>query len=373
MSRKPTTIGFTILLTIGLIAGCQSTVPPAPTEIPTAITATITLTATTAPSGTPTVTANVSATPGQSSATFRPMSTATHPLLQKVTAQILTSTATPKAFCIVAQSGDTLLSLLFRGGYENANGSSAFRQLNGMPPDSNVIVVGQSYCIPPFTPTPTPLGFEQTQQARVGILPTTGPTAPPGEYIVVDGDSALTIEIKTEVALSVICALNPLPDGINCAGCDLSAPIFQAKCRPIIRVGQHLKIPGPTPTPSLTPTLSGSETATPTLAYRAPAILSPPSGGSISGSLVRLEWISLSLRDPNDTYLILLSETGGASTRNIQLTTRANSIDLNPVDLPTAPGTYQFYWQMAVAHVEPDGSLTVTSDKSTPYSFTYTP
>jgi len=212
---KPIGLGLTAIVAIGLLSGCQSTVPPVPTEIPTAITPTVTVTLTIAPSMSVTPTASLPNTLDVPSATFRPMATATYALPQKVTALLLTATPTPKAFCITAQSGDTIVSLLAKGGYADTGAASAFRQLNGMAPDSNVISAGHSYCIPQFTPTPTPRGYELTYAAQRSILPTDGPTAPPGEYIVKDTDTALSIEINTGVALSVICSLNPLPNGLN--------------------------------------------------------------------------------------------------------------------------------------------------------------
>jgi len=189
-------------------------------------------------------------------------------------------------------------------------------------------------------------------------------------------DTTIQIEINTGVALSLMCRLNPLPGGLNCAGCDLSAPIFQAKCRVTVVVGQHIKIPGPTPTPTITPTLTGNETATATPAYSAPRPLFPSSGASVStdSGQIRLEWLpTRGLLQSDEVYLVLLTDTDpNGSPRNFQFTTQATSLLIPVTSLPTDTGTHSVLWLVGVARLAADGSAILISDRSAPAQFNWT-
>ncbi|MHB8625029.1 MAG: LysM peptidoglycan-binding domain-containing protein [Aggregatilineales bacterium] len=353
-------------LLIGLLlAGCRSDIqPPAPTVIPT-------LTATVASSLTPTPSPSPSGSI-EPSATFRPVITSTSgPTTAALVINTPTNTPTLGPICITAKQGDTIGSLLSKGGYGDFSAAAAFRELNHMPPGSNDIVAGQQYCIPRPTPTPTPQHWEQTLAIVASLLPTAGAqtTIP---YTVQKNDGVLSIELKFGITLAQLCALNPMPNGLNCGGCNLKA-IGQEGCHPIVVVGQILKVPGPTPTPTITPTLTGSETATSTPSYSAPRILYPANGTNVSGA-VRLEWLpTRGLLQPDDVYLILLTDTDpNGSPRNIQYTTQATSWLIPGTDIPADNVTHIVYWQVSVAHLAADGSAVLLSDKSAPASFTWT-
>ena len=368
-----------LMLTVGLLAGCQSNVPPVPTVIPT-VTATLAASLTPLPSPTTTGSPVPTDTPAPTvslapSATFRPLISVTPgPTSAVVLQPSATLIPTLGPICMTAQTNDTVFSLLFRGGYNDTSAAPAFRELNKMAPNSNIITAGAQYCVPRPTGTPAPANYQQTVVAQNALLPTSGPMVliP---YKVQDGDTTLLIEIKTGVALSQMCRLNPLPGGLNCAGCDLSAAIFQAKCRVTVVVGQTIMIPGPTPTPTITPTLSGSETATATPAYSAPRPLYPGSGAIVGsdGGQIRLEWLpTRGLLQPDEAYLVLLTDTAADGTpRNFQFTTQATSLLIPVTTLPAEPGAHQVLWLVTVARIAPDGSAILISDRSAPAQFTW--
>ncbi len=363
MMRTQRWIYPALLICLALV-GCRPDTLPNPTVIPTV---TITITATVPP------TLSISNTPAPPSATFLPIVTATiAPTPISAVLSVPSVEPTLAALCVTAQANDTITTLLYHAGYGDLSAAPAFRILNKMPPNSNVIQVGQTYCIPRPTQTPTPPGGELTQTAQAPLLPTSG-AATYLDYVIKAGDSAGSIEANTGVALSLICKLNPAPSGINCAGCDLNAPIFQAKCRPILVVNNHLRLPGPTPTPTITPTLTGSETATPLPAYDAPIPLSPVDGQAVSGPQ-RLEWLPIAgILQPDQTYMVLMTDaTVEGNPRNAQLTTQATSL-LIPADfMPQDGAPHTIHWLVGVAQIGADGSAILISPKSAPMTFTWT-
>ncbi len=353
------------LLLIGLgLAGCRAeTLPPNPTVIPSLTSTVLPLTLTASP------TLSVSLAP---SPTFRPMITATNgPTAVAVVADAPIAIPTLAPICFTAKANDTIVTLLSAGGYADLSAAPAFRQLNNLPPGSSTIQIGQKYCVPRPTSTPTPEGYELTQAAQRSILPTTGAMILT-EYVVKEGDTPFAVELKTSVALSLICRLNPLPDGLNCAGCNLNAPIYGAGCRPTLRIGQHLKLPGPTPTPTITPTLTGSETPTAIPAYSAPVILSPVSGATVSGS-ARLSWMPASgTLKADEVYLVLMTDaTVSGSPRNIQQTMQVTSWLLPPDYGPTDANPRTIYWQVGIARIGEDGIAILISEKSPAMAFTW--
>jgi len=354
-------------LALLVLAGCSSNPQPpsTPTVIPTQAPPSLTLPASVSPAPSSVVT--LGPTPS-----FRPMITPTPGEASPVAVvNVIAPTATAKPNCVTARKGDTLYIILANNGYDTSV-LPAFRALNNMPPDSSIISEGGTYCLPIRTMTPTPEGYEKTRASMEGVLPTRGAIT----YIyhpIKKGDTTLLLELLYGVPLGVICQLNPLPDGLNCGGCKLDAPLGQAGCRVLLSVGMKIRLPGPPPSATVTPTLTGNETATATLAYTAPRVLAPRNGDSISGQ-VRLQWLPPGgILAPDEVYLILMSEAvPGAQARNFQKTTQDVSYLLTPEDLPREPGPHTIYWQVGVARLGPDGVAIVLGEKTPPISFTWT-
>jgi hypothetical protein len=269
----------------------------------------------------------------------------------------------PTISCYTAKAGDTVIGIVFQGGYGDLNAAAAaFRQENGM--RDNNIIVGSRYCLPARTYTPTPAGFDLTRTVQARILPTSaGMTFI--EHTIKTGDTTLGLELRYGVPLGVICNLNPPPAGINCTGCKLDAGIGQAGCRVLIREGQKLRLPGPPPTPTITPTISRSETPTPTPAYAPPRLVAPEVSGTVNGA-IRLRWLPMGgVLKADEVYMVIMTEnTSDGVPRNFQYTTTATSF-LVPMDhLPNDSTPHNLYWRVGVARQTPDGALILISGLS---------
>ncbi|MDW8300221.1 MAG: LysM peptidoglycan-binding domain-containing protein [Anaerolineae bacterium] len=355
-----------VALTFSLIlaAACQADALPQPTLAPTH-----------SPSPSPTPSVTPTPAPPQTEPlevpTLRPMILATQPVPPTVVAQIVPPTPTMLPPCFVARPGDTLYGLLARSGlYQEASPAllAAFRELNGMPLNSNNIQAGNTYCVPLPTPTPTPLGYEATQTAVARELPELAVRVfAEATYVVREGENITTVQLNSGATLRELCAMNP-PTVLNCTGCDLTKPIGAQGCRPIVVVGQALKIPGPTHTPTITPTRSGLETATPTPPYGAPRLVSPLHQAEVRGD-VQLIWLPVTILQPDEFYLIVWSDM----TRQLtwQHTTRATSFRLPRELTPPSGTTHVINWQVGVARQQADGSYLVVSPWSLIHSFTW--
>lgn len=339
----------------------QPTTPP--TEGPTTIPATTTRAITPTPlpeftfAPTPTFRPVLSPTPTDSIATVPPVPVAAQP--------------TQRETCTKAGKNDTISAILTRLNFDYS-GLDAFRDRNNIPPGSNIIIEGSTYCMPPRTLTPTPIGFEKTLTARPNFLPTKGAITFV-QHKVKDGDTTLGLEFKYGVPLGVICSLNPLPDGLNCNGCNLNAGIGGGGCRVLLRVGQMLNLPGPSPTPTITPTLTGSETPTATPGYAAPRLLAPENSASVNG-VARLRWLSNGVLNSNERYLVLLTEKiSDTQYRNSQFFTDSTSLLIPAESAPMAGSSHEMLWQVAVVRIEADGSAIQISPRSITATFSWTP
>jgi hypothetical protein len=274
--------------------------------------------------------------------------------------------------CMQARQGDTILNLLYKGGYAVFSPGllEQFRQMNNMPAGSNNITAGQTYCVPKQTPTPAPAGFDATRTAQARELPSliastkiTSTTT----YTVVEGDNIISVQLKTGATLRELCDLNS-PSPLNCAGCNIDKPIGEQGCRPLLHVGDSLKIPGPTPTPTITPTLTGSETATPTPLYGAPTLVAPISGSTESG-LVQLVWLPVGILQPDEQYLVVLTDTTGGKSWEFE--TQATSYRLPAEMMPTDGKPHTVNWRVGVARKSAEGAYLVTGKMSLIYTFTW--
>jgi len=345
-------------------AACQPDSLPQPTVAPTL-------------SPSPSLTPSATSTPTPLSAEppsapiLRPMIVATQPEQPTVAAQIVPPTPTMAPPCLVARPGDTLYGLLARSGlYREASPAllAAIRELNGMPPNSNNIQAGSTYCIPLPTPTPTPLGYEATQTVVARELPDLSVRVfAEATYVVREGENITTVQLNSGATLRELCAMNP-PTVLNCTGCDLTKPIGAQGCRPIVVVGQSLKIPGPTPTPTITPTRSGLETATPTPPYGAPRLVSPLHQAEVRGD-AQLIWLPVAVLQPEEFYLIVWSDVTRQQTW--QHTTRATTFRLPRDLMPPVGSAHLINWQVGVARLHSDGSYLVISPWSLIHSFTW--
>ncbi len=357
MTRSVRT-AFALAVTIGvalvLLSACQPNVPPGPTAIPSE---TLTITPSPSPAG--------SVTPIPSLA---PLITATglKPTDPPV-ALAASATDTPGPSCYVAKQGDTLLGFITRAGYADASVLPETRRLNDMCANCNDVQAGKTYCVPRPTPTPSPQGYDLTQTERAAVLTNLSQNRTIATYTVVEGDTITSVVLKTRATLREICELNN-PDPVNCAGCHFDAPVGNWGCRPTLKVGAQIKIYGPTPTPSITPTLTGSETATPTPIYPAPRLDTPSRDSTVSGP-VQLVWLPVGILQPDEFYLVLVSDMTAKATRQFEAT--AESYPLPADMMPADNQQHIVNWRIVVARKAPDGTYIQVGQPSVIYTFTW--
>jgi hypothetical protein len=340
---------------IVLIAACDTETPTGPTPIPSP-SRTVTLT----PSPSPQV-SDVPDTP------LPPVVTSTPNQSNDVNVFAPTATFTPSPFCVTARDGDTWTSLLIEAGWTYEKLEEAKRFNNKV---DNNIVPGDQYCFPPPTGTPTPEGYDITRTAQAASLPQ---LQTPGsftilEYRIREGDDLFSLQYNTGTVLRQLCELNN-PQPLNCSGCDLSQP-FYPKCRPLLRAGDIIRYPGPPPTATITPTLTGEETATPTPEYRAPMIIAPALNSEVSG-IPELSWIVPGVLQANEQYYVLWQNATTGATG--QLYTTANSVRLPDSMRPTDGQPHVINWQVIVVRLMPDNVYVTISPQSVIASFTWLP
>lgn len=217
---------------------------------------------------------------------------------------------------------------------------------------------GSEILIPKRTPTPIPEGIELTETAAAsrGESISGGQVFVPGQlfgcYEVQEGDTVVGIMEQYNTTLEVLSQQNP---NLGWFGCDFTNPSGGPSCSPNISVGQCITVPFPTSTPVPTTTPSGNETATQTPTYPPARTFYPPPGALASGR-VELQWVSVGILQPNETYLIEVADrTGGTGTnyvtRNTQFTLPDNAI-------PTDGRMHSVDWRVTVAIQNADGTYT---------------
>lgn len=345
-----------------IAAGCNIE-PPGPTPIPS-------------PSQQPTVSPSPSLTftpsptvptpPPPLAPTLRPMITSTALVTQAPVVEMAPATPTPGPICFTAQPNDTLGDLIFRAGYADLSPLPAVRDLNGLPPGSNYISAGTEYCIPRPTATPTPEGGEATATARARELALPTRVFTIRQYTVRANDNITSIQLNTGATLRELCELND-PTVLNCAGCALDKAIGEQGCRPLVREGQALNVPGPAPTATITPTLTGSETPTPTPVFALPRLVSPVNNSTESGQ-VQLVWLPVGILEPGQFYLVMWTDLTTGQTW--QGHTAINSYRLPAEVTPQDGQAHTINWQVGVAQEGTDGYV-LLSPMSLIYTFTW--
>jgi len=282
-------------------------------------------------------------------------------------------TNTPGPYEHRVRTGDDCIGIVYQYGHLDLDVLQSFYDINpnlrggcNLPPEGATVLV----------PRPT------TQSGGVvtsDILPTLDSTVipypeqgifVPGEFCVELEDETLTsIALKNDTSPRRICELNPLPDGLDCRGCDFSqTDVGFCPNPPLIVIGQCYTIPGATPTPTNTPPPSGDETATPTPTLRAPNLVYPSPGLTVSG-LVRLQWASSGVLKPDEYYVVnLTDETAG--TFFIEAT-RATSLDVPAEFAPQDGQPHQIVWSVSIQRQTEDGLFVEIGGRSPDYNFTW--
>ena len=211
---------------------------------------------------------------------------------------------------------------------------------------------GSSILIPLPTATATPENFSLTASAQ--------PNAPqinlPGNAEIIqvkieEGDVIVGIAEQNTTTLAKIATLNPQ---LYYFGCDFSNPSGGPDCNVSLRVGDMVSVPALTPTPTLSPTISGSETPTPTPTHRAPTLFFPPQDGSVPARAFQLEWTSVGVLRDKEVYLVeIQDETAG--TQHVDITA-STSYDLPDELIPADGQTHTIHWRVSVAAPNDQGA-----------------
>jgi hypothetical protein len=234
-------------------------------------------------------------------------------------------------------------------------------RLNNMAsPDA--LIAGNTILIPRQTATPVPAGLELTQSAdaTLGFASTAGARLPMNTniacYNVQEGDTIVGIALDYNTTLEIISQLNP---NLGWYGCNFSNYSGGPDCKPSIKPGDCIKVPAPTATPTLSPTPSGSETATLTPTYPAPMVVFPPEGGIAPASPIRLQWVSVGVLGEHEFYLVQLTDTtNGAQFNQV---TQNTFMDLPASLIPLDGKTHNITWSVNVAVPNEQGVYRVVS------------
>ncbi len=204
---------------------------------------------------------------------------------------------------------------------------------------------GSSILIPLPTPTPSPENYQLTMTAQPNLPQVSLPgNAQIIQVKIEEGDVIVGIAEQNSTTLAIIATLNPQ---LQFYGCDFSNPSGGPDCNVTLKLGEMVNVPALTPTPTLSPTISGSETATLTPTYGAPTLFFPPQDASVGGRTFQLEWIGVGVLRDQEVYLVeIQDETAG--TQRVDVST-STSYDLPAELVPTDGQAHTIHWRVSVA------------------------
>jgi hypothetical protein len=217
-------------------------------------------------------------------------------------------TQVPPPYIDDVRQGDTCGSIAVRWGLDLVGGAAAIRAANNLNANCTNLPYPGKVVIPRPTGTPTPLGFEVTQTVIATSLPPSLRDVTPYalyQHCIQEGDTLTSLSLEYNTSRQRICELNPLPDGIDCRGCNFAVDGPNARCAqaPLFTLTKCLNVPGPTHTPQPTATFTGLETATPFPTYLPPSGIYPLDGASVRGT-VQMVWLSVGQLREDEYYMV---------------------------------------------------------------------
>jgi hypothetical protein len=127
-------------------------------------------------------------------------------------------------------------------------------------------------------------------------------------HVVQPNENIVSIAFAYNTDVQALSQLNP---EITFSQCDFGNAAGGPDCSVMVYSGQQMRVPAPTPTPTLSPTRSGSETPTPTLTptFNAPSALSPADRTLfMSGDLVTLRWVGSGSLSEGEIYRVRVED-----------------------------------------------------------------
>ncbi|MBW4435975.1 MAG: LysM peptidoglycan-binding domain-containing protein [Pleurocapsa minor GSE-CHR-MK-17-07R] len=276
--------------------------------------------------------------------------------------QTLTPSSTPGPFEYVIQQGDTLLYIIRQApfNYRDTNVLNEILQLN--PQISSIDLLpppGSTILIPRQTLTPTPEGFEATLRVLPPTQPAIDYTNLVVTYVISEGETILGVAGSNSTTLGVMATLNP---DIAFFGCDFTNPIGGPDCNVSLIVGQSVNVPALTPTPTLSPTFSGSETPTSTPTFPPPQAVFPPENAAASARTFQLQWLSVGMLQDEQVYVVQIEDTTAGTTHTG--VTRSTSYELPRDMLPTDGQAHTIRWRVSIGTPNDQGAYRLISGEA---------
>jgi LysM repeat protein len=220
--------------------------------------------------------------------------------------------------------------------------------------DGHFLSVGQVLIIPLSN------DFSPLAPTAVGGGPTSTPRPP--IHVVEEGENLSLIAAAYGTTVEAIRAANSL------GGSDL------------IRIGQELRIPGASYTPTVIPTPTQAKprpTRTPSWKYAAPVLLGPVDGTVFRGQAadILLNWASVGILESDEWYVVRVraerTETGATANSRSEWT-KNTSWRLPDWMYPSDEGaTHVFRWEVTVVRRSGDDTPEALSPRSHSRSFTW--
>jgi hypothetical protein len=289
-----------------------------------------------------------------------------------------TATITPtRGPCIQkARQGDTLFALAARCGHRDLSIIQVILDANNMK-DAGQLQVGQTVEIP--WPTPKGGATPAGNASGNGTPGTTSTAANPDDalapgqqwYTVRKGDTAIGIAVRFKANMKVLHDMNPQ---ITFDQCDFSTTYGGPNCNllPPLAPGVRLRVPAPLPTPTLSPTPNGSETATPSVTptFNQPSN-SQPSDGMVfeSNDIPTLRWTTTGTLSTGQVYLLTVEDVTGGQTYSA--TTSDNLYPLSPDWQPSDGRNHTFVWTIAVATFNTQNTPVPSAFESARWTFVW--
>ncbi len=326
-----------IVLIAALLTGCElSQVPQATptTEIESLVTSSPTVDITMTPSVTLTAPPQMEqpATPTLNTPTPMP-----------------TDSPTPDPYATyIIQPGDTMnyIIQLPPWNYRSDFVVNEILRLNPFITNANNLPAGASVLIPLPTATPSPEGFALTASAQPNVPQVSLPSnAQIIQVTVQEGQTIIGIAQSNSTTLSIVATLNPQLGFYNC---DFSNPSGGPDCNVLLPPDAVVNVPALTPTPTLSPTISGSETPTLTPTYSAPMLIYPPQDAVVPPRSIPLNWISVGELKGNEVYLVQIHDET-IDTDADPAITHSTSYNLPDALIPTDGQTHSMQWRVSVA------------------------
>ncbi len=280
-----------------------------------------------------------------------------------------TFTETPNPYATyIIQQGDTIIYIVQLFGHRDLAVIDEVLRLNSnIRSQDRLPGAGSSITIPLPTATFTPEGFALTASAQPPNVPQI--RLPIDTEIiqipVQEGITILGIAQEYNTTLPIMATLNPQLGFFNC---DFTNPSGGPDCTVILGPNDIVNVPQLTPTPTLSPTFSGNETATPTPTYIPPIAFFPQQESVVSPVSFSLQWLTVGILRANESYLVELQDTT-SGTQHLDVT-RNTSYALPSSLIPADGQPHIMRWRISVAVPNDQGAYRFISEGAW-HSFTW--